>query len=452
MTNLPDWSAAVVPILAVQAFSAPKSGSPDMTRQGHIRVLYIGRILFRHRKRRGKDIAKGVSDLMADETYFETLSGALDTAGIATPRLIIDRSRLDRNIDCLKNSLSDETAFRVVVKSLPSTELISRVMKKTRTDRLMTFNLPMLKFLSEHYPMADQLLGKPLPARAMDSFFSKIRPRNVLAHQNVQWLVDTEARLTQYLDIAERYATRIRVSLEIDIGLHRGGLVPGEELDRVLSLLADHTRADLSGIMGYDLHVAHMQPDDGSKARADEHAKSVYREVLNRVEHFFGTETLNLLVRNAAGSQTYSLWANTDLANEVALGSALVKPSNFDCDALAEFEPACFIATPVLKTWPYLALPGETATSDASTTVFTYGGYWKADPVYPDGLSYHSDGRGRSSNQDMLLGNPGVQLAPDDFVFLRPRQSEAVFLQFGEILVYEDGQIVDEWPVLPPSA
>ena len=177
---------------------------------------------------------------MSDRAYFQTLASALDAAGIATPRLVIDRARLDQNIETLMASLPSDMGFRAVTKSLPSPELISRVMRKSKTDRLMTFNLPMLKYFSEHYPMADQLLGKPLPVKAMESFFSKVRPRNVLAHQNVQWLVDTPERLQQYLAVADRHGARIRINLEIDVGMHRGGFVPGDALNGVLDLLSNH--------------------------------------------------------------------------------------------------------------------------------------------------------------------------------------------------------------------
>jgi D-serine deaminase-like pyridoxal phosphate-dependent protein len=39
----------------------------------------------------------------------------------------------------------------------------------------------------------------------------------------------------------------------------------------------------------------------------------------------------------------------------------------------------------------------------------------------------------------------------NDWVFLRPTQSEAVFLQFGDIAVFEGGTIVDAWPTLTSS-
>jgi D-serine deaminase-like pyridoxal phosphate-dependent protein len=47
----------------------------------------------------------------------------------------------------------------------------------------------------------------------------------------------------------------------------------------------------------------------------------------------------------------------------------------------------------------------------------------------------------------MYNGSRSVNLAPDDWMFFRPTQSESVFLQFGDIAVYEDGDIVGSWPV-----
>jgi D-serine deaminase-like pyridoxal phosphate-dependent protein len=52
----------------------------------------------------------------------------------------------------------------------------------------------------------------------------------------------------------------------------------------------------------------------------------------------------------------------------------------------------------------------------------------------------------------MLNGGPDLSISPDEFVFLRPHQSEALFLQFGDIAVYEDGAITEFWPVFPASA
>ncbi len=41
---------------------------------------------------------------------------------------------------------------------------------------------------------------------------------------NIQWLIDTKQRLQQYLEIAQLYALSLHVNIEIDVGLHRGGV------------------------------------------------------------------------------------------------------------------------------------------------------------------------------------------------------------------------------------
>ena len=47
----------------------------------------------------------------------------------------------------------------------------------------------------------------------------------------------------------------------------------------------------------------------------------------------------------------------------------------------------------------------------------------------------------------MLNGSRDVQLGVGDYVFYRPHQSEFVFLQFGDIAVFDNGKITDSWPV-----
>ena len=257
-----------------------------------------------------------------------------------------------------------------------------------------------------------------------------------------------------FAKVAERHGATIRVNLELDVGFHRGGFTPGDDLNTALETLHDSPFGEFSGLMGYEPHIPALDGEAQQDA-ARRTAFGIYQAALTSVLEHAGSEDLSKLTLNAAGSPTFRLWSSGEIANEVAIGSALVKPTNFDTDLLAPFQPASFIATPILKTWKGLAVPGEafdpaTIADDAPVSVFTYGGYWKAKPVYPAGVSYNA-GFGRSSNQDLLIGPSDLSVEPDDMVILRPRQSESVFLQFGPILVYDDGQIVDEWPVLPAS-
>jgi D-serine deaminase-like pyridoxal phosphate-dependent protein len=58
--------------------------------------------------------------------------------------------------------------------------------------------------------------------------------------------------------------------------------------------------------------------------------------------------------------------------------------------------------------------------------------------VYPAGAKPNPL-YGRSSNQELINLSQSTEIAVDDFVFLRPNQSEAVISQFEQVWLYHDG-------------
>lgn len=386
--------------------------------------------------------------------YFLALSQALREAGIAKPVLLIDRARLHANMQALRSTLQGSTlAARIVVKSLPSPKLIEEIASGLGAGRFMVFNGPMVLDTARVRPTADMLLGKPLPALEVAAVcdqlaaqgFSGLRP---------QWLVDTPQRIREYAQIASSRSQVLRVNAEIDVGLHRGGFHSVEDLSAALDLIKQHPSLEFSGLMGYDPHVPKMP----SPSRAYEAVIKRYQESVDVVRSRMGADTSKFTF-NTAGSPTYSLHVHDPVATELAIGSAFVKPRDFDTKTLTHHVPAAFIATPVIKAVGETRIPGLEALSgvmrffDANSerAYFIHGGHWLAEPESPPGLEFNGI-YGRSSNQEILTGSRSVVLKPDDFVFLRPNQSEALFLQFGDLLVYEDGKIVDRWPTFPVSA
>ncbi|KCZ57721.1 alanine racemase [Hyphomonas chukchiensis] len=393
------------------------------------------------------------------DAYFLDVQKALIATGIAQPTMVVDKARLNANIDTLKGFLPAGMNYRIVAKSLPSLGLIQHIRERTGTDRLMTFNLPMLLELSQAMPEANQLLGKPLPVVAAKHYFEQLPADYSGAADNVQWLVDTPERLAQYADLAEQVGRDLAINIELDVGLHRGGMVAGADLKTMLEAIKANPRLSFAGFMGYDPHIASLPTAMGWQARAMKGVRTGYAAALAQATEVFGADAMKGITRNAAGSPTYRTYQDTEIASEVSAGSCLVKPTHFDTALLEPHVPASFIATPVIKSMPVTHMPGlefaDGATKawnpNASKTVFIYGGNWLADPVDPPGLAYNKT-FGRSSNQEMLNGGPELEISPDEFVFLRPHQSEAVFLQFGDIAVYEDGAITERWPVFDYSA
>jgi D-serine deaminase-like pyridoxal phosphate-dependent protein len=390
----------------------------------------------------------------AYDPYFRALNEMLKREGPARPVLLLDLDRLDRNIAVLRESIRAPKHFRVVDKSLPSIPLLRYVFEHADTSRVMSFHQPFLSQVAAELPNSDVLLGKPMPVKSAAEFYATLRgPFD--PERQLQWLIDTPERLDEYRALAERLQRRLRINVEIDVGLHRGGVADTATLERVLALIAaDPARLELAGFMGYDPHVAKVPSWARSRASLIRDVRATYRGYVDYVRARYPQLWNDRMTLNGAGSPTYRLYEDDTLLNDLSVGSALVKPTDFDIDTLVPHVPALFIATPVLKAGAGARLPGLDWLSrvldwwnpNLARTFFLYGGYWMAHPVAPAGL--HNNALfGRSSNQEMLNGSARVELGVDDYVFLRPTQSEAVMLQFGDLLVVRGAKIVDRWPV-----
>jgi len=389
------------------------------------------------------------------DDYFRQLNQELQANGPMRPCLLIDLDRLDHNLEILQRSIRAPKQFRVVAKSLPAVGLLDYICKRAHCERLMAFHQPFLNREAEAFPTADILLGKPMPARAAQSFYSELKGSFDPTRQ-LQWLIDTPERLQQYLDLAAGLGTTMRINIEIDVGLHRGGVADEASLDAILKLIAAHPeRVTFAGFMGYDPHVVKLPRALGTREELFAKVLERYRACVDYVRRAYPQLWRDDLTLNGAGSPTYRLYENDSLLNDLSVGSALLKPTDFDLDLLSDHLPAAFIATPVLKVSKGIHLPGMERLPDVSSwwnpnrrqTFFIYGGKWMAKYESPRGLSGNSM-FGTSSNQEMVNGSERVGLRVDDHVFLRPTQSEAVLLQLGDLITVRGGRLQERWPVL----
>ncbi|MEE9477103.1 MAG: alanine racemase [Roseateles sp.] len=414
----------------------------------------------------GSAIAAPVAALLArpaeqggpHPAYYQRLSQALREAGIAQARLVIDLPRLRANLAAIgQHTARTGMPLRAVLKSLPSLPLMDELARAWQSPRVMAFNAAQLQQLLAARPGAEALLGKPLPVAAAAQVLAAL-PAEL--GSRIEWLVDTPERLAQYRQLAEQRGQTLRINAEIDVGLHRGGFEDPEALGRALASLKGGQPLQWRGFMGYDAHVAALPDLPGIRATAWDETQRRYRAAWAAAEAALGPQRREALTLNTAGSPTFRLHDGQGVANEVSVGSAVLLPLDFDKPLLADLQPTAFIATPVLKAWPRFRLPeGATWLSRAAQAwdrnqargFAIHGGHWLADPVSPPGIQ-PSGLYGASSNQQVMVASGRVDLQPDDHVFLRPRQSEAVLLQFGDLLLFDGERISGSWPVLPASA
>lgn len=377
-----------------------------------------------------------------EQHYFERLTQLLKQHGTGLPQLLVDKARFFHNLEVIKSQLHYQVYPRLVVKSLANIELLEMASRYLETDRFMLFHLPQLREILRVFPESNVLMGKPMPMKAVERFYQLYPEFNAA---NIQWLVDSNARLEQYLEFAKRSHLKLKINVEIDVGLHRGGLQSEQDFVKIMNCLQQsQVYLTFSGLMGYDAHVAKLPKWLKKIQEAFGESQDLYRHYQEIILKKFPELWSEQLCFNGGGSPTLSLHLHKTVCNDVAFGSVLLKPSDFDLLTLSAFKPALWIATPVLKVLSKAEIPAMEMLSKLPIkrqAIFIYGGYWLANYVYPYGLKPHVL-YGRSSNQEMLTLAQNQVIKVDDYVIARPTQSEAVIVQFKELYLLDQQQCV----------
>jgi D-serine deaminase-like pyridoxal phosphate-dependent protein len=384
--------------------------------------------------------ARGLAPASGHDAYFSGLNDLLKRDGPGHPVMLLDAARINHNLDQIIKSVGRDKQYRVVVKSLPSVPLLKHVTERAKTNALMVFHQPFLNTIADTFSSADVLIGKPMPVQAARSFYKKQRNKKFNSAKQVQWLIDSQERLLQYQALARELGVNMGINFEIDVGLHRGGLAQPEALSAALEVIeADPKHLQLRGLMGYEPQLTGLKADLNHPSVRE--VLKIYRGFIDRVKA--KGHDVEKLTLNGAGSHTLKIYERDQTMNDLSAGSGVVMPTDFDTHHLRGNQPGLFIATPILKRYsknPVMPNPPELM----ERIYYIYGGYWKAKMVSPTQIG---DPIYESTNQSPIATSSKVDLQVDDYMFLRPTQSEFVMLQFGDLRVVEDGQLSSRWPV-----
>ena len=237
------------------------------------------------------------------DAYFAQLSDRLKDQGIMRPALVIDTDRVAENARTIRDTLAPGMGCRIAVKSVPSIDLIRHIRENTGTNKLMVFNAPFLSAIAQKMPDADILFGKPMPVAMAQSFYDTQPPGPFDPAKQVQWLIDTPERLEQYAELANERGIDMRVNIEIDVGLHRGGLKTTAALEKMLGIIDKNPRLTFSGLMGYDVHVAKTPELAGWQENNLEKSRALYKSMRKVAEDRY-PDRKDQLTFNTGGSLT----------------------------------------------------------------------------------------------------------------------------------------------------
>lgn len=377
------------------------------------------------------------------DAYFQQLTRCLKDQGNGQAQLILDLAQLDKNIQSIRSKFPAHIQPRLVVKSLANLQLLKRAANALNTQSFMLFHLPHILELKKVFKNADLLMGKPMPIQAVKALAAQDHD----ALSQIQWLIDSEQRLEQYLAFAKQFKVLLKLNLEIDVGLHRGGFNDLTIFKKVLKRIESESAfLELSGLMGYDAHVSKLPKVLFSSIKSYQKSQQRYQQFIDVLKRTLPNVDMAQLCLNGAGSGTLQHHFIQSICNDLSFGSLLLKPYDFELEGLEQLNPALWIAAPVLKRLDPVELPGLELLQHLpyiQPAICIYGGYWRGICEYPIGAKPHPL-YGRSSNQELLQIPQHCRINVDDYVFIRPAQSETILPQFAHLYVYNN-QTLTAW-------
>lgn len=382
----------------------------------------------------------------------------------------VDLNAVDHNLKRVDAVIGSKIALRLCAKSLPSLPLLEYMMVAAQTNRIMAFSEGMVRDLLIRFGSdVDILLGRPATADALARTFKTLDDAGTTPNptSSVRWLVDTPERMRDYAAFAAERGEKVSVSVELDIGLHRGGARNTEQLLTMLDIVNESDFLHFTGFMGYEGHVPFVSPELGTPEAEFAAAQRRYGEFVRQGRAAYPALFDEALVFNSGGSRTYHSYTD-DLdspVNEVALGSAFFYPSNFHNLPDTDLRTATYFATPVLRrldpaeTYPDPGLLPDLAADQPDFEVWyvMVSGGFPGDRHYPPGLvntpTSSSDPTrivNMMPNQGRWLGSRSMPLEVGDFIFYQPWEADAIrWLAYLD--VFRGEQLVDQWPAFQPG-
>jgi D-serine deaminase-like pyridoxal phosphate-dependent protein len=176
---------------------------------------------------------------------------------------------------------------------------------------------------------------------------------DLAARADVIVCIDDERIAADLAREARNRARQVGVLVDVDTGLHRCGVPPGEPAIR-LARAAAATGLSFRGLMGYEGHVL-RKPPGPEKAEAVRAAM----EPLLQTRACLDESGLPVEIVSVGGTGTYSLSGSYPGVTEIQAGSYLLMDTDYH-RCCADFAPALALLTTVLS-----KTPGERIVTDA---------------------------------------------------------------------------------------
>jgi len=270
--------------------------------------------------------------------------------------------------------------------------------------------------------IANQVVGAAKIARLV----------NLAAYTEVMVAVDHLDNVTALAEAAAAKEVRLRVLIEVDVGMGRCGVAAGVAALALAREIVARPSLRFEGLMGYEGHAV-MIPDVAERRHAVEKAMGSLLATRDLIEK----AGIPVKIVSAGGTGTYALSGQYAEVTEVQAGSYLTMDSNYhDKVGITEFGRALTLLATVIHTH------GNRAVTDAGLKCLTTE-FGMPVVAHPGGWTVV-----RLAEEHGLLDRAGgADLHPGDKVEIIPSHGCTTINLHDEFHVLRRGVLEAIWPI-----
>lgn len=271
----------------------------------------------------------------------------------------------------------------------------------------------------ENVLIANQVVGRAKVERLVE----------VAKKTQVLVAIDDLSQATQIAEAASAAKATVGVLIEIDIGMGRCGVAPGNPALELARQIEKMPGLRFAGLQAYEGHVVYTNDFD----RRAEHARLALHAAV-QTRDLLENDGIPVLVISGGSSSTYQIAAQIEGINEIQAGTYATMDWRY-CELSPEFEVAMTVLSRVISKRPGVA-------------VLDVGSKGLGAEFGPPRIREHLD---MDINALLTEEHCIVRRAPTwrigDAVQLVPSHACTTCNLYREFYVHENGRVVDVWPI-----
>ena len=366
-------------------------------------------------------------------------SGLIGKSGgrqlMATPALVIDLQALERNIAAMQEHCNRVgLKLRPHAKTHKSVEIARRQIKAGAAGQCCA-KLGEAEALAEGGIEGLLVTSPVVTAQA----FARIAKLNAKLN-DFMVVADSAVCVDGYEQAGRESGKRLRVIVDVDIGLHRTGIAPGEAAAELAKRIASSAHLTFAGLQGYAGQLQHVPAFEERRTQSLA-ALKLLGETRDRIV----AAGIPCPIVSGGGTGTFNIDAEARVFTELQAGSYIFMDKQYGEVRIANaaplpFESSLFVQSTVISA----AIPGL-ATTDAGLKSFaTEAGAPIIHSGAPEGASYFFFG---DEQGGIILGGAEKKLALGSVVLCTAPHCDPTVNLYDAYHVVDGDRLTAIWPV-----